>query len=104
MTNYFKKIDHFLFIAGAFKAIEICNFLHGLSPIIIKNVLHLYTNITYNLRSRSKLCCTNPKTVKYGTETISHLATKVLSLVPEAKKSSKSVDGFKSKIRQWEPD
>ena len=44
------------------------------------------------------------KTVKYGTETISYLAPKIWSLVPNAIKSSKSLDVFKFKIRQWEPD
>ena len=44
------------------------------------------------------------KTVKYGTETISYLAHKIWSLVPNVIKSSKSLDVFKSKIRQWEPD
>ena len=46
----------------------------------------------------------NLKTVKYGTGTISYLAPKILSLVPNAIKSSKSLDVFKSKIRQWEPN
>ena len=33
-------------------AIEIYKFLHGLSPRIMENVLHLNTNIPYNFRSR----------------------------------------------------
>ena len=43
-------------------------------------------------------------TTPCGTETISYLAPKIWSLVPNAMKSSKSVDVFKSKIRQWEPN
>ena len=70
----------------------------------MKNVFHFNTNIPYNLRSRSELYSRNPKTVKYGTETISYLAPKIWPLVPNAIKSSKSLDVFKSKIRQWEPD
>ena len=85
-------------------AIELYKFFHGLSPSIMKNVFHFNTNIPYNLRSRSELYSRNPKTVKYGTETISYLAPKIWSLVPNAIKSSKSLDVFKSKIRQWEPD
>ena len=84
-------------------AIELCKFFDGLSPSIMKNVFHFNTNIPYNLRSRSELYSRNPKTVKYGTETISYLAPKIWSLVPNAIKSSKSLDVFKSKIRQWEP-
>ena len=85
-------------------AIELYKFFHGLSPSIMKNVFHFNTNISYNLRSRNELYSRNPKTVKYGTETISYLAPKIWSLVPNAIKSSKSLDVFKSKIRQWEPD
>ena len=85
-------------------AIELYKFLHGLSPSIMKNVFHFNTNIPYNLRSRSELYSRNPKIIKYGTETISYLAPKIWSLVPNAMKSSKPLDIFKSKIRQWEAD
>ena len=96
----------FLFTTGTFKAqlLNFTNFFHGLSPSIIKNVFHFKTKIPYNLRSHSELYSRNPKTVKYGTKTISQLAPKVCSLVPNAIKSSKSLHVFKSKIRQWEPD
>ena len=67
-------------------AIELYKFLHGLSPSIMEN---FNTNIPYNLRSRSELYSRNPKTVKCGTETISYLAPKIWSLVPNAIKNSK---------------
>ena len=85
-------------------AIELYKFLHGLSPSIMKNVFHFNTSIPYNLRSRNELYSRNPKRVKYGTETISYLAPKIWSLVSNAIKNSKSLDVFKFKIRQWEPD
>ena len=47
-----------------------------------------------------KLYFTYSKTVKYGTETISYLAAKIWSLVPNAVKSSKSLHVFESKLRQ----
>ena len=104
--NYLKKDQsfsiHYNNIHGL--AIELYKFFHSLSPSIMKNVFHLNTNIPYNLRSRSELYSRNPKTVKYGTETISYLAPKIWSLVPNAIKSSKSLDVFKSKIKQWESD
>ena len=84
-------------------AIELYNFFSRLSPSILKNVFYFNTNIQYNLRSRSELYTRNPKTVKYGTKAISYLAPKIWSLGPNAIKSSKSLDAFKSKIRQWEP-
>ena len=58
---------------------------------------------TYNLKSRREYYCRNPKTVKYGIKTITYLASKIWSLVPEAIKIRKMLDAFKSKIRQWEP-
>ena len=70
----------------------------------MKNVFHLNTNIPYNFRSRSELYCRYLKTVKYETETISFLALEIWSLVSEAIKSTKSLDGFKSKLTQWKPD
>ena len=68
-------------------AIEIYKYFYGLPPSIVKNVFHLYTNISYSLRLRSELYCSNPERVKFGTETISHLARKIWSLVPEAIKT-----------------
>ena len=98
------KKDHIHLRNIQMLAIELYKVFHGLSPSIMKDVFHFNTNIPYNLRSRSKLYSRNPKTVKYGTGTISYLAPKIRSLVPNAIKSSKSLDVFKSKIRQWEPD
>ena len=69
----------------------------------MKSVFHFNTNIPCNLAC-SELYSRNPKVVKYGTETISYLAPKIWSSVPNAKKSSNLLDVFKSKIRQWEPD
>ena len=39
--------------------------------------------------------------MKYGTEAMSYLAPKIWSLVPNAIKTSKSLNVFKSKIKQW---
>ena len=67
----------------------------------MKNVFHL------NAIIRSELYSRNPKTVKYGTETIPYLATKIWYLFPNTINtinSSKLLDVFKSNIRQWEPD
>ena len=62
------------------------------------------TQVFHTILGRNDLYSRNPKIVKYGTETISYLAPKMWSQVPNAIKSSKSLDVFKSKIRQWEPD
>ena len=57
--------------------IEIYKIFHGFSPSIIKNIFQVNTNNPYSLRSRNELYCRNPKTVKYGTETISYLVPKI---------------------------
>ena len=81
-------------------AIEIYKFFYGFSTSIMKNIFHLNTNISYNVRSCSDLYCRNPKKVKYRKETTPYLEPKIWPLVPKALKSSKSLDTFKSKIRQ----
>ena len=73
-------------------AIELYKFFHSLSPSIMKNVFHLNISVPYNVRSHSELSCKNPKTVKYGTATISNLAPKIWSLVSNAIKRSSSLD------------
>ena len=44
-----------------------------------------------------------PKTVKYGTETISFLGPKVWALVPGNIKECFCLEAFEFKIRKWKP-
>ena len=60
--------------------------------------------LPYNLRTQNDFSNRVPKTVKYGTETISFLAPKVWALVPEKRKECSCLEAFKSKIRKWKPD
>ena len=64
-------------------AIEIFKSLHDLSPAIVIDIINLNRPPAYNLRIRQKLYSRNPKTVSYGTETISFLAPKIWALVPQ---------------------
>ena len=62
-------------------AIGIYKYLHGLSPAILLNeVFKVNETIPYDLRMRNELYARNPKTVRYGTETISFLSPKIWSL------------------------
>ena len=81
-------------------AIEIYKHIHGLSPAIMGEVFKINRILPYNLRTRNDFSSRVPKTVKYGTETISFLAPKV----PEKMKESSCLEAFKSKIRKWKPD
>ena len=70
----------------------------------MKNIFEVNRKNPYSPRSRSELYCRNVKTIQYGTETVSYLAPKILSLVPEITKSSKTLDTFKNKLRKWKLD
>ena len=84
--------------------IEISTFLNGLSPSFLNNVFHKSISNSYDLRNHKERLSRNPKTVRYGAETVSYMTPKIWSKVPEAIKMSSSLDSFKSKIRKWKPE
>ena len=53
-------------------AIEIYKFLNGLSPSFLNIVFHKNISNSYDLRHNKELYPRNPKTVRYGTETVSY--------------------------------
>ena len=59
--------------------------------------------LPHNLRTNNEFFNRVPKTVKYGTETISFLAPKVWALIPGKIKECSCLEAFKSKIRKWKP-
>ena len=83
-------------------AIEIYKFLNGLSPSFLNNVFHKNISNSYDLRNHKELYSRNPKTVRYGTETVSYIALKIW--IPETIKMSSSLESFKTKIRKWKPE
>ena len=85
-------------------AIEIYKFFNGLSPSFQNNVFHKNISNSYDLRNHKELYSRNPETVRYGTETVSYMAPKIWSKVPETIKMSSFLDSFKSKIRKWKPE
>ena len=85
-------------------AIEIYKYLHGLSPAILNEVFKVNETIPYDLRMRNKLYARNPKTVIYGTETISFLPPQISSLIPQNIKESRSLPCFKNNSRKWKPN
>ena len=75
----------------------------------MKNTFQFHTNNPYRGKDRHPKTVNpktvgNPKTVKYGTETISYLARKIWFLFLEIIESRKTLDIFKDKIRKWKPD
>ena len=71
------------------RAIKIYKFLHNLSPCIINNIFKVNQTVPYDLslRKRNVLRSRNLNSARYGTETISHIAPKIWSLVPETIKN-----------------
>ena len=84
-------------------ATEIFKTKIGLNPVIMEDVFRL-KNLTYNFRSAETLNRSNENSVKYGTETISFLGTKVWKILPNDYKDLRSLSTFKSKIKKWETD
>ena len=85
-------------------AIEIYQFFNGLSPSFLNNVFHKNISNSYDLPNNKELYSRNSKTVRYETETVSYMAPKIWSKVPETIKMSSSLDSFKPKIRKWKPE
>ena len=82
-------------------AIEIYKYLHGLSPTILGEGFKVNETLLYNLRMRDELYVRNPKTVRYGTKTISFLPPKIWALIPQNIKDSSFLPCFKKSIRKW---
>ena len=62
-----------------FLAIEIYKYIHGLLSAIMGEVSKISKTLPYNLRTHNEFFSRVPKTVKYGTESISFLAPKDFS-------------------------
>ena len=78
-------------------AIEIYKFLNGLFSSFLNNVFHKNISDSYDLRNHKELFSRNPKTVRYGTETISYMTPKIWSKVPKTIKMSSSLQLLKQK-------
>ena len=85
-------------------AIEVYKDIHWLSPAVMGEVFKINRTLSYNLRTQNDFSSRFPKTVKYGTETISFLLPEVWVLVPEKLKEYSCLETFKSKIRKWKLD
>ena len=58
----------------------------------------------YYLRDKNELYSRNPKTVTYGTVSVSFMAPKIWSIVPQELKYYQSLYSFKLSIRKWKPN
>ena len=84
-------------------AIEMFNLLNGLSPQIMNEFFQVKSPAPYNLWDKNKLYSRNPRTVAYGTESVSFMAPKIWSKVTQELTNSQSLYSFKKSIRKWKP-
>ena len=84
--------------------IEIFKFLNGLSPQIMNDVFQVKSPAPYYLRDKNELYSRNPKTVAYRADSVSFVAPKIWSIVPQEFKNSQSLYSFKKAIRKWKPN
>ena len=79
--------------------IEFYKYLYGHSALIMK----VFTKrlLIYNLRNCRQTLLLNPKTKKYGTDTIVYKATQLWSTLTTSYKNLPSLDLFNSEIKKW---
>ena len=64
-------------------------------PHKMNDVFHIQSLAPYYLRDKNELYSRNPKTVVYGTESVSFMAPKIWSVVPQELKNSQSLYSYK---------
>ena len=85
-------------------AIEIFKLFNGLSPQIMNEVFQVKLPTPYYLKDKRELYNRSPKTVAYGTDSVSFMAPKIWSIVPQGSKNSQSLYSFEKSIRKWKPN
>ena len=80
---------------------ELYKYLYGLSAAIMKE---FFTErlLQYNLRNCRLTLLPNPKTKKYGTNTVAYEASQLWSTLLTRYKNLPSLDLFKSEIKNWQ--
>ena len=92
-----------------FLVIEMYKVFKDIAPAFMKDVFakhgNAFTeNVSSNTRSKSIFYNpSNPKTVKYGLETLRRLGPKIWDMIPTDIKNSTSLSVFKTKIKKWVP-
>ena len=80
--------------------IEFCKYLYVLSAPIMKEVFKKKI-LKYNLRNCRVTLLPNPKTKKYGTDTVAYKASQLWSTLPTRYKTLPSLDLFECEIKSW---
>ena len=92
-----------------FLVMEMYKVLNDMAPPVIisifpKNGNAFAENVSSNTRSKLNFYNpSNPKTVKYGLETLRNLGPKLWGMVPTDIRESQSLSAFKNNIKKWVP-
>ena len=90
-------------------AIEMFKVTKGVAPVLMEEIFaknpSAYTeHVSANTRSKSTFYnSANPKTTKYGLETLRSFGPKVWEMIPIELKNIESLPVFKMEIRKWTP-
>ena len=84
-------------------AIEMYKAKNKLSPLPVQNLFKERDNI-HDLRNERCWEVPRVQTVNHGIETLRYRGIKTWDLIPDDIKSSKSLQIFKQKIREWRPE
>ena len=79
--------------------IEVYEYLNGLSPAIMSDILNLREN-TYNLRNVHIFESQNPRTKKFGLDSITYIASQLWKNLAEEIRNSASLPIFTEKIKK----
>ena len=89
-------------------ATEMYKVKHKLSPIFMEDVFSENTlsneSVASGTREHNDFYVTsNPKSTNFGIETIRHIGPKIWNQIPDSIKNAKSLETFKSSIKEWTP-
>ena len=82
-------------------AIELFKVKNGIAPSLMNEIFTLKENVMYS--SKQAFVTHNVRTVRYGTETLTHLGPAIWLIIPDDIKESISLNEFKNKIKYWTP-
>ena len=112
LNDYFSDFQHLLNLSNDisihqrcinFLMTEVYKYINGLSPDLMNDVFIVREN-TYNIRNFNMFKSENPRSNKYGLETIAYRSGQLWNAVPDQIRQSSSLTIFKNKIKNWNCD
>ena len=83
-------------------AILLYKIINNEAPEIVRKMFYSDYQPHYNLRQNFEFQTVNIRTVRYGTESLTHLANKIWSIIPTEAKNAPTLESFKQQIKLWQ--